>query len=293
MVGVLLGIGIGLGSAPVARAECGLGAVVGCEEQAPPPAPEPEPAPAPPAAPATPSPAEAAARLLVLANEARAEAGVPALAARSDVAAIAQGWSESMGRSGVLAHNDDYFTPETKQQLDAGTMAENVAYAGDPDHAHRTLMASPAHRANLLDARLTVVGMGAVQVGDTWWVTQDFLHPRSTGTAKVAAPASVAPVPPPASTTTAPAAQSTATAPATAVVTAPAAVAAPTVASTTSARPSLPAAAPVAEREVTSSPSGPVRAPIAILAALVLVGVAAVAVLASRRAAAVPALLSA
>lgn len=126
----------------------------------------------------------AAARLLELVNRARVEAGAPPLGARADVADIAQAWSGELARRGALAHNDDYFSRSTRTRLRAKALGENVARAGDVEAAHRALMASPGHRANILDARFRIVGIGAVLRSGTWWFTQDFVEP-------VAGPSSV------------------------------------------------------------------------------------------------------
>ena len=133
-------------------------------------------------------------QLLALVNADRAAAGSPALSFRDDLNDIAGDWSVSMASTGTLAHNDAYFSPEMRQRIGPGARAENVAYAGDLAAVHRVLMESPPHRANLLDARSTVVGMGAVFDGTVWWVTQDFL----------AAPVPAPPAPVPVTTTSVP-----------------------------------------------------------------------------------------
>ncbi|HYL93220.1 MAG TPA: CAP domain-containing protein, partial [Alphaproteobacteria bacterium] len=53
---------------------------------------------------------------------------------------------------------------------------ENVARAENADEAHHGLMGSPGHRANILGADYTAVGIGVVQQGDSIYVTQDFVH---------------------------------------------------------------------------------------------------------------------
>lgn len=142
--------------------------------------------PAPPTSAPTPSttiralaPAEAAARLLVLLNHERERAGLARLVLRDDVAAIAIGWTRSMARTGRLSHNDGYFTKRTRAHLDARRLGENVAYDSDVDSAHRALMASTPHRANILDSRFGIVGIGAELHDGTWWVTEDFVQPNA------------------------------------------------------------------------------------------------------------------
>lgn len=125
------------------------------------------------------APAEAAARLLVLLNHERERAGLARLALRDDVAVIAIGWTRSMARTGHLSHNDEYFTTRTRGRLDARRLGENVAYDSDVDRVHRALMASTPHRANILDSRFDIVGIGAELHDGTWWVTQDFVQPNA------------------------------------------------------------------------------------------------------------------
>ncbi|HEX4905503.1 MAG TPA: CAP domain-containing protein [Acidimicrobiales bacterium] len=126
------------------------------------------------------APAEAAARLLVLLNHERERAGLARLALRDDVAAIASGWTRSMARVGRLSHNDEYFTKRTRGRLDARRLGENVAYGGDVDRVHRALMASTPHRANILDSRFGIIGIGAELHDGTWWVTEDFVQSNAS-----------------------------------------------------------------------------------------------------------------
>lgn len=157
------------------------------------PAPQPSPAPSPtttapprPTTTTTVAPltsAEAVARLVVLLNGERRRAGLAPFTARDDVAQIASSWSSAMARAGHLSHNDAYFEKETRRRLRARVLGENVARNRDVEAAHRALMASPPHRANILDHRFVVIGVGAVLANGSWWVTEDFLQPMSFGAA--------------------------------------------------------------------------------------------------------------
>ena len=207
---LLAGVVLALGLAPAASAApCAV--VLTCED------PEPGPETPPPAdGPSTTtttvralSPAEAAARLLSLLNGERAAAGLPPFAMRADVTEIAVDWTAAMASSSHLSHNDAYFTRDTRNRLGARLLGENVAYDGSIDAAHRALMASPPHRANILDGRFTVIGIGAQLRDGTWWVTEDFLQPVAVAApAPAAAPTTVAPAPP--TSTTAPVSTTTA-----------------------------------------------------------------------------------
>jgi uncharacterized protein YkwD len=117
-------------------------------------------------------------RLLWLVNEERVQRGLPPLAVREDVGGIAEFHSADMEQTGVLEHNDEYFTDGTRERLDAQALGENVAYGPTVEQVHEMLMASDGHRHNLLDPRFTVVGIGIVEGSDRLWVTQDFVQPR-------------------------------------------------------------------------------------------------------------------
>lgn len=130
-----------------------------------------------PARPAASLPASAA-HLFALVNQDRADAGLPPVAARGDVESIAVGHSFAMAKSGSIWHNDDYFTESTRARLGASVLGENVASNSSIDDANRRLMASPGHRANLLDRRFSVIGIGVVDDGTGYlYITEDFVDP--------------------------------------------------------------------------------------------------------------------
>ena len=58
--------------------------------------------------------------------------------------------------------------------------AENLARVDASSNpaavAHRELMASSSHRGNILGTGFNVIGVGVVQSGDTYWVTQIFIN---------------------------------------------------------------------------------------------------------------------
>lgn len=140
----------------------------------------------PPPAPVT--SVEAARRLFDLVNAERQKAGLGALTSRDDITAIAVAHSQRMAEAGDIFHSDSFMSAAVKSLLGAGVRGENVAYNGDIDAAHARLMASPGHRANILDGRFSVAGFGVVRHADgRWFITQDFIQPAG-------APRSVAPV---------------------------------------------------------------------------------------------------
>jgi putative cell wall-binding protein len=110
-----------------------------------------------------------------LVNELRAQHGLPALRTDVRLVADARAWSGRMAASGTLAHD-----PEAGNQMPAGTRAwaENVGWTsatGDLGARLHDLFANSApHRANLLDARYTDIGIGIGAGGGRTYVTQRF-----------------------------------------------------------------------------------------------------------------------
>lgn len=122
--------------------------------------------------------AQAERRLVELINRERAQAGLPGLAVQLDMQAVADRWSGMMVDRGSrcelasLRHNPDY----AREMPDGWSLlAENVACGMTVDPIHQSLMASPGHRANILDGAFTHIGVGvAIAADGAMWVTQDF-----------------------------------------------------------------------------------------------------------------------
>ncbi len=130
-------------------------------------------------------PTEAAHRLFALLNRDRKAAGLPALQWDDRVAKVAQGHSEEMRRTKVVAH----VSPTTGSAADrvraagikTAVVLENVARAYGVGEAHAGLMNSPGHRANLMSATATHVGISVVLGDDVsgrreLFVTQVFIR---------------------------------------------------------------------------------------------------------------------
>jgi hypothetical protein len=149
-------------------------------------------------------------------NQERVTAGIAPLAISDVAVQVAEGWSIHMATANDLAHNDGWFAQDTRDRAGAQAVGENVAYNADLADAHRRLMASPGHRANILDSRFQQVGIGAVK-GPTgsWWITEDFMQSRAAANAAATVASTVPPAgapappavspPPPASAPTPPA----------------------------------------------------------------------------------------
>lgn len=149
----------------------------------------------------------ATARLLELVNLERRAAGLRPLTPHPGIAAIAQDHALEMAARRELFHNDGYFTTDARRTLGAGALGENVARNTDVEDAHRRLMASAGHRANIMDPRFVVAGFAVVATPEgVLYVTEDFAEIRpgvarqpTPATAQRAAPATAqraAPSPP-------------------------------------------------------------------------------------------------
>lgn len=117
----------------------------------------------------------------------RAETGGRAAPLRWDpaVARVAQQHAEEMARNHRLSHTDAQRRSPAGRMSAAGIpwtmVAENVAMAPSVAAVQKTLMSEPPfhanHRGNILNRRLTRIGIGVVKSGDELWVTEDFLRP--------------------------------------------------------------------------------------------------------------------
>jgi uncharacterized protein YkwD/uncharacterized membrane protein required for colicin V production len=105
--------------------------------------------------------------LLALVNGERERAGLPALAPEGALVPIARAHAVEMFAQGYFAHESPA-TGSPFDRLDAAGVAylaagENLAYAPAIEIAHRGLMASPGHRANILSPAFGRAGIGIVR----------------------------------------------------------------------------------------------------------------------------------
>jgi hypothetical protein len=139
---------------------------------------------------------DGAARLLALINAERVQRDLAPITARGDVTDVARVQARAMADAGDIWHNDDYFTDGMRRRLDARTLGENVAMNKSVEDAHRRLMESPGHRANILDPDFRVAGIASARAADgTYFLVEDFLQPRSPLVSAVVPPATVTPAP--------------------------------------------------------------------------------------------------
>ena len=138
-----------------------------------------------PTAPEGPLPAESVeAASVALVNSARGSDGLGQLAFDPVLCEIAREYSRQMRDDGFVSHYDAGGTAVDGRLRSYGvhfTMAgENIASLGDTTDpagdAHRGFMGSASHRANILHAGFTSVGVGVATNGDTYWITQVFIR---------------------------------------------------------------------------------------------------------------------
>jgi uncharacterized protein YkwD len=120
-------------------------------------------------------------QLLDLANQSRADKGLPPLTLDAGLSKAARDHAQAMVDAHQLSHqfrNEPALAQRvaaaTKLQLDQE--GENVALDYDAERGHEHLMLSPPHRANLLNPAYNVVGLGVVRGGDQIYIVQDFGH---------------------------------------------------------------------------------------------------------------------
>jgi uncharacterized protein YkwD len=105
-------------------------------------------------------------RLLELSNRARQRAHLPTLALCAALSDGAQAHSADMHSSGFFGHRSPARGDLGRRVSLAGLRgqltqaSENLAIASSPSQAHDGLLASPSHRKNLLDPRMTHLGVG-------------------------------------------------------------------------------------------------------------------------------------
>ena len=120
-------------------------------------------------------------QVLVLANQARADAGLAPLERSADLDVVARAWSTHLATEGLdLAHNPDFaeLIPGGWSQA-----AENVGWMSPSGASydavvatiHESWMESEGHRHNLLNPDFTHIGIGVVSNASSgWYLTQNF-----------------------------------------------------------------------------------------------------------------------
>ena len=127
---------------------------------------------------------EAKQLMFYLINEERRKARLRSLRYSFDLEALAVEHSQDMKDHDYFAHVSPLLggleTRARAHDLPYRLIAENIAIDQSVRKAHESLMASPAHRANIISPQMTDVGIGIVIGNDkrygrnALWVTQHF-----------------------------------------------------------------------------------------------------------------------
>jgi uncharacterized protein YkwD len=125
-------------------------------------------------------PSKAEKRIFELLNLERKEAGLKPLEWNQNAAVAARAHARLLADNRDMSHQFPG-EPALRERLTATTVrftsaGENVAKADDPDEVHLALMGSPGHRANILGADYTAVGVGVVERDGRLYVAQDFIR---------------------------------------------------------------------------------------------------------------------
>jgi hypothetical protein len=120
----------------------------------------------------------------------RGSRGIGGLRMADDLTAVARRHSQEMAAQQHLSDDSNLATEVQGWQSLGGNAGEGPTV----DQVHQAFMASPSHRANILEPNFSDLGVGVVWTGSTLWVTEVFRQP-TTARAASAAPA---PTPPPA-----------------------------------------------------------------------------------------------
>jgi len=123
-------------------------------------------------------------------NASRAAAGLPGLQIDGQLSAVAQAWANHLAAANALSHNG-----ALRGQVSNWTnLGENVGMAADIPSVQQAFMNSPEHRANILNAKYTLMGVGSATSilpscnCKVLWVVVDFKRP-ATAPAPAPAPA--------------------------------------------------------------------------------------------------------
>ena len=117
--------------------------------------------------------------VVALVNVERAKQGLGALAIKRDITRVARSHSDRMASQDNLHHNPDFSTEITGWTR----VSENVGVGPSVQRIHAALMDSTGHRRNILDDKVTEIGVGVTLRNGRVWITQNFRRPSSGATA--------------------------------------------------------------------------------------------------------------
>ena len=106
-------------------------------------------------------------------NHERTRRGLHSLRVSGELRTVARSHSDTMASRSHLHHNPNLTTQVTNWQR----VTENIGYGASVSNIHHAFMNSSGHRANILDSRVTEVGVGVTVRNSTIWVTQVYRLP--------------------------------------------------------------------------------------------------------------------
>ncbi|MEP7194838.1 MAG: CAP domain-containing protein [Actinomycetota bacterium] len=115
------------------------------------------------------------ARVIYLMNRQRLSHGIHSLTPAACPDQWAEVWASYLGSTGRFYHRS---MSAYLRGCGSSRVAENLARGNvSADRLVAAWMASPGHRANILDRQLTTIGVGAVYAHGTWTLVADFARP--------------------------------------------------------------------------------------------------------------------
>lgn len=102
-------------------------------------------------------------QVVTLTNQDRARAGLPPLTWNATLGQNAEAWSQAMSNYGVFAHQNLSYLLSTAEYTVFRTIGENILMSPTPLTASQieaAFMASPEHRANILNPAFRYIGVG-------------------------------------------------------------------------------------------------------------------------------------
>lgn len=117
--------------------------------------------------------------MLALVNQERARAALPLFIQNQDLLYLARLKCQDMYEQNYFSHTSLTYGTPYQMMRNAGFSArvmgaENIAKASSVARAHELLMNSDGHRANILDPRHDMIGIGIVDIPGGLYVTQLF-----------------------------------------------------------------------------------------------------------------------
>jgi uncharacterized YkwD family protein len=121
--------------------------------------------------------------MLELVNQERTKQGLKPLLMHPELTGLARLKAEDMLKHGYFSHISPAYGSPFQMMEEAGIRysyaGENLAGSPTANQAHAALMNSPGHRANILNANFTHVGIGIVDGGNFGKIfVQMFIKPR-------------------------------------------------------------------------------------------------------------------